>query len=97
MNILSEAETGVWRAGGVVVPEFRLPPDRLERLQSLAARPIADNPHMGDDPIASPRVPGSGVQNVMRRVPAEPGLAVLPERHGAKRHRADDPVGRSQP
>ena len=61
MNVLSEAGIGAWRADGVVAPEFRLPPDGLECLQSLAARLIADSPHMGDEPIASPHVPGSGV------------------------------------
>ena len=64
MSILSQIEIAAYRAGGVVVPEFRLPPDRLAHLQSLAARLIADNPHMGDEPVASPHVPGSGVQNV---------------------------------
>ena len=55
VNILSEAEIGACRADGVVVPEFRLPPDELAHLQSLAARLIADNPHMGDMPIADSR------------------------------------------
>ena len=64
MSILSQTEIAAYRADGVVVPEFRLPPDRLAHLQSLAARLIADNPHMGDEPVASPHVPGSGVQNV---------------------------------
>ena len=64
MSILSEAEVATFHAEGVLVPEFRLPPDRLAKLQSLAARLIADNPHMGDEPVASPHVPGSGVQNV---------------------------------
>ena len=64
MNILSDAEIAAYLAEGVVVPEFRLPPHKLEHLQSLAARLIADNPHMGDEPVASPHVPGSGVQNV---------------------------------
>jgi len=64
VSILSQAEIAAYRTDGVVVPEFRLSPDKLSHLQSLAARLIADNPHMGDEPVASPHVPGSGVQNV---------------------------------
>ena len=64
MGILSESEVAAFRSEGVVVPEFRLPPERLAHLQSLAARLIEDNPHMGDEPVASPHVPGSGVQGV---------------------------------
>ena len=64
VNILSPAEIAACRTDGVVVPEFRLSPDTLAHLQSLAARLIAGNPHMGDEPVASPHVPGSGVQNV---------------------------------
>ena len=43
MSILSQTEIAAYRADGVVVPEFRLPPDRLAHLQSLAARLIADS------------------------------------------------------
>ena len=64
VSVLSEPEIAAYRTDGVVVPEFRLPPGTLAHLQSLAARLIADNPHMGDEPVASPHVPGSGVQNV---------------------------------
>lgn len=64
VNILSDAEVAAFREEGVFIPGFRLPEDVLGRLQSLAARLIADNPHLGDEPVASPHVPGSGVQNV---------------------------------
>ena len=64
MSILSDAEVTAFHEEGVLVPEFRLPEDTLAHLQSLAARLIADNPHMGDEPVASPHVPGSGVQDV---------------------------------
>ena len=74
MSILSEAEVASFHAEGVLVPEFRLPPDKLTQLQSLAARLIADNPHMGDEPVASPHVPGSGVQNVR----SEPAWVEIP-------------------
>ena len=77
MSILSESEVAAFRAEGVLVPEFRLPPDRLAHLQSLAARLIADNPHMGDEPVASPHVPGSGVQNV-RSNPAWTEIPTFP-------------------
>ena len=64
MTVFSDAEVAACRADGVVVPAYRLPADRLDHTQSLATRLIADNPHMGDEPVASPHVPGSGVQNV---------------------------------
>ncbi len=63
-NILSQAEVEAFRQDGVAVPDFRLPADRLERLQSLAENLIADNPEMGDEPMVSPHVPGSGIQGV---------------------------------
>ena len=63
-NILSDSEVAAFKRDGVVVPEFRLPPDKLSLLQGLADRLIADNPHMGDEPVTSPHVPGSGIQNV---------------------------------
>ena len=43
MTILSDAEIAACRADGMVVPEFRLPPDELAHLQSPAARLIAGN------------------------------------------------------
>ena len=36
----------------------------LDRLQSLTERLIADNAELGDEPMTSPHVPGSGVQNL---------------------------------
>ena len=77
VSILSSAEVAAYHTDGVVVPGFRLPPDELERLQSLTARLIADNPHMGDEPVASPHVPGSGVQNV-KSDPAWIDIPTLP-------------------
>ena len=71
MSILSQTEIAAYRADGVVVPEFRLPPDRLAHLQSLAARLIADNPHMGDEPVASRptcRAPGCRTSRAIRPV-----------------------------
>ena len=77
VSILSSAEVAAYHTDGVVVPGFRLPPDELQRLQSLTARLIADNPHMGDEPVASPHVPGSGVQNV-KSDPAWIDIPTLP-------------------
>ena len=56
VSILSRTEIAAYRTDGVVVPEFRLPPDTLAHLQSLAARLIADNPHMGDEPVHDSRL-----------------------------------------
>ena len=63
-HILSPAEIKSFQSDGVLVPDFRLPADKLEQLQRLATKLIADNPQMGDEPIASPHVPGSGTQNI---------------------------------
>ena len=84
MSILSQSEVAAFRADGVLVPEFRLPADTIALLQDLAARLIADNPHMGDEPVASPHVPGSGVQNVRSdpawiRIPTFPPLLDMVE------------------
>lgn len=63
-NVLSQAEVEAFQRDGVVVPEFRLPTEKLALLQELADKLIADNPQMGDEPITSPHVPGSGIQSV---------------------------------
>ena len=57
MSIPPDAEVAGFRAEGGLVPEVRPPPDELERLQSLATRPVADNPHLGGEPVAPPNVP----------------------------------------
>ncbi len=63
-RILSESELQTYRDDGVLVPRFRLPAEKLALLQLLAKKLIANNPKMGDQPMASPHVPGSGVQGL---------------------------------
>lgn len=63
-NVLSDSELNAYRDEGVLVPRFRLPPDKLALLQGVASNLIAGNPQMGDEPMASPHVPGSGVQSL---------------------------------
>ena len=63
-KILSAEEIRTYRNDGVLVPSFRLPSNKLELLQSLADDIVSRNPRMGDEPMASPHVPGSGVQNL---------------------------------
>lgn len=63
-KILSDAEVEAYRRDGVLIPEFRLPADKVALLQSLAGNLIADNADMGDEPMASPHVPGSGLQGL---------------------------------
>ena len=63
-NVLSQAEVEAFRRDGVIVPEYRLPAEKLALLQELANKLIEDNPQMGDEPITSPHVPGSGIQSV---------------------------------
>lgn len=61
---LSNDELGVFRRDGFVIPEYRLDPAMLKRLQRLSRKLIADNTHLGDEPIACPHVPGSGIQKM---------------------------------
>ena len=61
---LSAAEIAAYRRDGYLVPRYRLPPAKLAALQALMARLAADNPELVDRPIASPHLPGSGVQGL---------------------------------
>lgn len=84
MSILSNAEVSTYRADGILVPAYRLPNDRVAQLQDLSTRLISDNPDMGDEPVASPHVPGSGVQNVKSepdwlRIPTFPPILDMME------------------
>ena len=63
-NILSAEEIRTYQNDGVFVPSFRLPSNKLELLQSLSDDIVSRNPRIGDEPMASPHVPGSGVQNL---------------------------------
>jgi len=60
--MLSADEVAAYRRDGFVVPEYRLPPDRLARLQGAMERLLADNPERADEPMICPHVPGSGAQ-----------------------------------
>ena len=61
---LSQAEIQTYRRDGVLVPDFRLPHAQLTLLQELTSKLIDENPHLGDEPMASLHVPGSGAQNL---------------------------------
>ena len=63
-RILSESELRTYKDDGVLVPSFRLPAENLTLLQLLANKLIAKNPKIGDQAMASPHVPGSGMQGV---------------------------------
>ena len=74
---LSTEELDSFHRDGFVVPGYRLPSDVLERLRALSGKLIADNAHLGDEPIACPHVPGSGVQ----KMKSDPGWIEFPT-HG---------------
>ena len=76
-RILSELELRTYRDDGVLVPNFSLPPDNLVLLQLLANNIVAKNLRMRDEPMASPHVPGSGVQN-LKSDPRWIEIATLP-------------------
>ena len=73
-EILSSEEIEAYRRDGVLVPEFRLPGDMLERLRGLADKLVAENGHLGHEPMISPHVPGSGVQGLR----SDPGWMEFP-------------------
>lgn len=73
-NGLSSRELDSFRRDGFVVPGYRLPADVLERLRGLSRKLIADNAHLGDEPIACPHVPGSGIQKMQ----SDPGWIEFP-------------------
>ncbi|PPR58999.1 MAG: hypothetical protein CFH10_01942 [Alphaproteobacteria bacterium MarineAlpha4_Bin2] len=63
-KILSDIEVETFERDGFLVPHYRLPKNKLMLLQELADKLIAENPAIGDEPIASPHIPGSGIQRV---------------------------------
>ena len=63
-EILSPKEIQTYKDDGVLVPNYRLPNEKLDLLQLLARDIVRRNPNMGDEPMASPHVPGSGIQNL---------------------------------
>ena len=73
-KVLSDAEVTAYREDGFLVPRFQLPGPMVARLQALAAALIRDNSQLGDEPMACPHVPGSGVQGLR----CEPGWLEFP-------------------
>lgn len=63
-DVLSEDELATYHRDGFLVPRYRLAPAELAQLQRLTARLLADNPHLVDQPMTCPHVPGSGVQGL---------------------------------
>ena len=63
-EILSKSELRTYRNDGILIPSFRLSPGNLALLRLLAKALVSNNPKMGDQPMTSPHVPGSGVQGL---------------------------------
>ena len=62
--MLTQAEIASYRENGFVTPNYRLAANQLDLLRELAEDLIERNTHLGDAPLASPHVPGSGTQNL---------------------------------
>ncbi len=63
--ILSSAEVEAYQRDGFLKPSYRLAEATSARLRELSDRLIESNRHLEDDePMASPHVPGSGVQGL---------------------------------
>ena len=63
-EVLGPDEVAAYRRDGYVVPRYRLSAERLDRLQALTRKLLADNAHLGDTPMVCPHVPGGGVQGL---------------------------------
>jgi hypothetical protein len=63
-QLLSDEELETYRNDGFLVPRYRLDDATVAKLQTLTEQLVADNPHLLDQPMACPHVPGSGVQGL---------------------------------
>ncbi len=69
-GILSTEDVAAYRRDGFLKPRYRLPEDTRARLREMTDRLIERNGHLEpDEPMASPHVPGSGLQGLE----SEPG------------------------
>jgi hypothetical protein len=69
--VLSAQEVAAYHRDGYLVPRYRLSPALLDKLSTLTARVLEDNPGKVDQPLLGLHVPGSGTQGL--KVP--PGFA----------------------
>ncbi len=67
VEILSAAEVAAYHRDGFVVPQYRLPADRLAALQRLTRHLVADNPTLCDRHMVGPHIPGSGAEGLRAR------------------------------
>ena len=66
-EILSPSEVEAYRRDGFVVPDYRLSPDRVARLQALTRHLVADNPTLAERHMVGPHIPGSGTEGLRAR------------------------------
>lgn len=64
LAVLSEAEVRRYRADGFLVPEYRLPPEVVERLLAATQQLVEDRPELIDQPIIGPHLPGGGMHGL---------------------------------
>ena len=62
--VLSAQEVAAYHRDGFLVPRFRLSPALLDKLATLTAQVIEDNPGKVDQPLLGVHIPGGGTQGL---------------------------------
>ncbi len=75
--ILSNHDLSTFNENGFVVPDFRFDEAVIERLAAATAKLIAEYPHLADQPIIGPHLPGGGIHG-LRSDPAFLDVATDP-------------------
>ena len=63
-EVLDADEVAAYHRDGYLVPRYRLSPKVLDKLATLTAQVIADNPGKVDQPLLGVHIPGGGTQGL---------------------------------
>ncbi|AJZ56750.1 phytanoyl-CoA dioxygenase family protein [Paraburkholderia fungorum] len=64
ISALSKEQIEQYQRDGYIVPDYRLPPEKVEKLQKMMQQIVRDNPTLLNQPIICPNVRNSGVQGL---------------------------------
>lgn len=76
--VLSAEEVAAYHRDGYLVPRYRLSPALLDKLATLTAQVVHDNPGKVDQPLLGVHIPGSGTQD-LRLPPGFVDVATHPD------------------